>query len=186
NHSIGFIYRVHPVSLELPLADCGEGIVGIADFNRAVQVPVLGGTQRRIEDSSIFVNRNGSGHRVADNNRNRALVRNALADVAVAVPVGQRKPRSGRSIPAHGRVVDDVVLAIVVVGQSTVDAVWQRSGSGGQWPGVVDGFVTLVIRWRWTRWILGRVQSNRRGDDRVAWLVRAGVGHLVANAEDRR
>jgi len=104
------------------------------------------------------------------------LMGNALADVAILVAVGQSEPRAGRSIPARRQIVDHVLLPVVVVGQRAIDAVWQRTGSRGQRAGVVDGLVARST---------GRRQRDLRRNDRVAWLVNAGVSRLIGKAHCR-
>jgi len=134
--------RVHRYCLKLPLAHRGERVVGIAEFSCAVQVPFLGQMQRGVEDAGIFVDRDRSAHRVTHYDRDRPLMRNALADVAVA---GRRYVRANRARAEASqlavKIVDHVLLPIVVVGQRAIDAGVEASRCRASAAGINDGLV---------------------------------------------
>ena len=76
-----------------------------------------------------------------------ALVRNTLADIARAVPVGDRKPRASRKIPCRGEVVDHDSLAVEAVGRDAIDAVRQSACARGERAAVIDGLVGRAPVW---------------------------------------
>ncbi len=107
-----FVDGVHAVALQLPRRNRGERIVGVGDLDGAVQVPVVGRAQSRVQDAAVLVDR----HRAVGclPHQQRDIVRSALADDVRTVTVGEGEHGASAGVPGAGNVVDHEPLAEVV------------------------------------------------------------------------
>src|SRR5579872_5640625 len=157
------------VLLELPRKDRGERVVVITDLNATIQIPGFRRMNCGIEDARILVDGDFAAHWICGS-RDWPIVRNTLANHAIAVAIRQSEPSSRRDIPPASQTVNDVSLTQVVVGQNSIDAVRQRCRSWDQRTGVVDRAVT------------GTSRVSKRGlrwDQRVTGLMHVVVSRLV-------
>ena len=50
------VHGMHSVVLGLPRTDRSECVVVVQHLDRAIQIPIVGGAQGGVEDSTVFVN----------------------------------------------------------------------------------------------------------------------------------
>ena len=173
------VHGMHSVVLRLPRTDRGECIVGVEHLDRAIHIPIGGGTQGGVEDSAVFVNGYRSACIRTHWDWNITRIAGALSDDVVAVAIGERERGARRGIPASCQVIGQEPLA-EVTRQRTADcgAAFKRGGTRGNARGgqrrVVDARIAGI-----GSSIRGRRLSGSTRHVGGARLVDIGEVHLV-------
>ena len=129
---------MHSVVLGLPRTDRGECVVVVEHLDRAIDIPMVGGTQGGVEDSAVFVDGDCSARIGArgltecyrDCHRHRYV--KALGDHVRAVAIGERERGARRGIPGSRQVIGQELLAKVVGQGGAVGAALNVSAIGSQ------------------------------------------------------
>jgi hypothetical protein len=95
---------MHSVVLGLPRTDRGEGVVVVKHLDRAIDIPIVGGTHGGVEDSAVFVDGHCSATRRTHGYRNVAGIAApgrlvALGDHVRTVTIGERERRARQGAP---------------------------------------------------------------------------------------